>query len=322
MKIVCYGELMIDMIAEEKGNLQEAGIFRKKAGGAAANVAAQIAKLGGDAAFIGKLGDDAFGRYLLAYVKQFHIDTSAVILDPARRTTVAFVGLSKEGIPDYLFYKEGGAANTISAKEIDTEYLLKADVLYSSSLMLTAPGVRETTKWMFSFSKEHHIKIAFDLNLRLTAWRDEETARDVILPVLHRVDILKINDAELEFITKRPVNFPDDGEALFHIFEQLEVLIITCGEKGSWIFEKGKGSVHVPANETAVLDTTGAGDSYFGAFLTAYEAYGRNTASLADMGRWAAAAAELTIQESGVIPAMPDREKLQTYCERKGIKVL
>jgi fructokinase len=322
MKIVCYGELMIDMIAEEKGNLQEANIFRKKAGGAAANVAAQIAKLGGDAAFIGKLGDDAFGRYLLAYVKQFHIDTSAVILDSARRTTVAFVGLSKEGIPDYLFYKEGGAANTISAKEIDTEYLLKADVLYSSSLMLTAPGVRETTKWIFSFAKEHGIKIAFDLNLRLTAWTDKETAKDVILPVLRQVDILKINDTELEFITERPVKFPDDGEKLFHTLEQLEILIITCGEKGSWIFEKGREFVYIPAEKTTVLDTTGAGDSYFGAFLTAYEAYGRNTASLADIGRWAAAAAELTIQGAGVIPVMPDRGELQAYCERKGIKIL
>lgn len=322
MKIVCYGELMIDMIAEEKGDLQEIDLFKKKAGGAAANVAAQIAKLGGDAAFVGKLGDDAFGRYLLAYVKQFHIDTSAVILDPVRRTTVAFVGLSAEGIPDYLFYKEGGAANTISVEELDTEYLQKADVLYSSSLMLTAPGVRETTKWLFSFAEEHGIKIAFDLNLRLTAWADQETAKDVILPVLRQVDILKINDSELEFITGKTVKLPDDGIELLHASEQMEILIITCGESGSWIFGKGKEVVYIPAEKTAVLDTTGAGDSYFGAFLAAYEKYDKSVDSLADMGRWAAAAAELTIRGAGVIPVMPDRDRLQAYCEKKGIKAL
>ncbi len=322
MRIVCYGELMIDMIAEEKGDLQEAGIFQKKAGGAAANVAAQIAKLGGEAAFVGKLGDDAFGRYLLSYVNQFHIDTSAVILDPVRRTTVAFVGLNSEGIPDYLFYKEGGAANTLSVEEMDTEYLRKADILYSSSLMLTAPGVRETTRWLFSFARGHGIKIAFDLNLRLTAWPDRDTAGDVILPVLHQADILKINDSELEFITGRPAKLPEDGTELFDRFEQLEILIVTCGESGSFIFGRGREGVCIPAETTAVVDTTGAGDSYFGAFLAAYEKYDGSTDSLADMGRWAAAAAELTIQGAGVIPAMPDCDSLRAYCARKGIKVL
>jgi len=322
MKIFCYGELMIDMIAEEKGDLQEAVTFQKKAGGAAANVAAQITKLGGDAAFVGKLGDDAFGRYLLAYVKQFHIDTSAVILDPVRRTTVAFVGLDREGIPDYLFYKDGGAANTISAREMDTEYLKKADILYSSSLMLTAPGVRETTKWLFSFAREHGIKIAFDLNLRLTAWPEKKNVKDVILPILGQVDILKINDGELEFIAGKPVKLPEDGIELFHTFERMEILIITCGENGSWIFGKGEEAVYIPAGKTKVLDTTGAGDSYFGAFLAAYERYDKRACSLADMGRWAAAAAELTIQGTGVIPAMPGYDALQAYCEKKGIKAL
>lgn len=320
--IICYGELMIDMISEEKGDLQEANIFKKKAGGAAANVAAQIAKLGGNAAFVGKLGDDAFGRYLLTYVKQFHIDTSAAILDPVRRTTVAFVGLSKEGIPDYLFYKEGGAANAISVEELDTEYLKKADILYSSSLMLTVPNVRKTTKWLFSFAKEHGIKIAFDLNLRLTAWADRNTAKDVISSILHQVDILKINDSELEFVTGTPVKLPDDGLNLLHKFKELEILIITCGGNGSWLFERGKESVHIPAGRTPVLDTTGAGDSYFGAFLAAYRKYNNDEDSLADLGRWAAAAAELTIQGVGVIPVMPDRNRLQSYCEEKGIKVL
>lgn len=313
---------MIDMIAEEKGDLQEACTFRKKAGGAAANVAAQIAKLGGDAAFVGKLGDDAFGRYLLSYVKQFRIDTSAVILDPVRRTTVAFVGLSNEGIPDYLFYKEGGAANTISVEEMDAEYLREADILYSSSLMLTAPGVRETTKWLFSFAGEHGIKIAFDLNLRLTAWKDRETARDVILPVLHQVDILKINDSEVEFITGEAAKFPEDGIKLLQEFKQLEMLIITCGEKGSWIFGRGNEAVCIPAERTEVVDTTGAGDSYFGAFLSAYEKYDGSKDSLIDLGRWAAAAAELTIQGAGVIPVMPDRDGLRAYCGEKGIKAL
>lgn len=319
MKTICYGELMVDMIAENV--LAEADCFRRYAGGAAANVAVQLRRLGGESAFLGKLGADAFGDYLLKDLRSCRVDTGAVIRDPVRRTTVAFVGRDEKGIPEYLFYRMGGASDTIVPEEIDQAYLRQAGMLYSSSLMLTTPAVRRTTRWLFGFAKENGIPIAFDLNLRPTAWESVEEARATVEKIFEQIDILKINDEEMRFLLQRDVDPAAAGEVLLERYPALRVLLLTCGGKGTYLFGRDVGTIYVEPHRVKVVDTTGAGDSYMGAFLYACESCGGNMERLEEMGRYAAAAAELTIGARGAIQAMPEKERLDAYCRQQGIPV-
>lgn len=320
MKTICYGELMIDMIADGRGPLSDRESFRRYAGGAAANVAAQIKKLGGDSAFLGKLGDDAFGRFLMDDMERHGIDTGGVLLDPIHRTTVAFVGLSEAGIPDYLFYRKGGASGTLRPEDLNRDYLRQAEIVYTSSLMLTAPQIRETTHWVLSFARRGGIKTAFDLNLRLSAWESAAAADAAIREVFPLTDLLKMNDDELRFLLGKQTDPSLGGRNLMKEYPGLNALIVTCGAEGAYLFPREGDPVFVPANPVEAADTTGAGDSYMGAFLYAYGACGCAMERLEAMGRWAGAAASFTVQSPGAIAAMPNRAAMETRCTHLGIE--
>lgn len=321
MKIICYGELMIDMIAQDNQPICEATSFCKHAGGAAANVAAQISKLGGQVCFLGKLGDDEFGHFLMQNLRTHGVDTQGVVVDPVRRTTVAFIGLDRQGIPSYLFYRAGGASESITSQDIDVAYLKQADIVYSSSLMLTAPQVRETTKWIFRTCREQGVVIAFDLNLRLSAYQSAKQARETVTDIFPQLDILKINDTELEFLLDRKEEPAAGGEMLLAQYPNLRVLLITCGADGAYLLRPGQPPIFVASRKVKAIDTTGAGDSYMGAFLYAYSLFGGDLNRLGHMAEWAAAVAELTVQDHGAIDAMPDFAKVQEYCKQNHIQL-
>lgn len=309
MRTICYGELMIDLIADGHDTLQNAALFRKHAGGAAANVAAQLAKLGDQACMLGKLGRDAFGAFLLDYLRQYHIDTDAMILDPIRRTTAAFVGLDARGVPDYLFYRAGGASESLDKGEIDVQKLDGADVIYTSSLMLTSEKVRETTLWLLDYGRRRGIRIAFDMNYRATAWESEALARTAISRALEYVQILKINEEELRFLLGQNAEIAA-AAALPERYPSLEILIVTCGARGAYLFQRNAPVLKIEARAVPVADTTGAGDSFMGAFLFAYGRCGMDAGRMREIGEFAARVSELTIQGAGAIDAMPD---LDTY---------
>lgn len=321
MKVICYGELMIDMIAKGRQSICEATDFCKHAGGAAANVATQISKLGGQAAFLGKLGDDAFGHYLMQYMRRHKVDTQGVVVDPARRTTVAFIGLDEQGIPSYLFYRAGGASETITPADMDESYIKQADIVYSSSLMLTAPQVRETTKWIFQICKAQGIVVAFDLNLRLSAYESAAKARETVKDIFPQLDILKINDTELDFLLDKESEPVEGGKSLLAQYPNLRVLIITCGAEGAYLLRQDGQPVFMAARQVKAIDTTGAGDSYMGAFLYAYGLFEGDLSRLECMAEWAAAVAELTVQGHGAIDAMPDFANVQAYCNQNHIQL-
>ena len=309
MKTICYGELMIDLTAEGQEPLEQASSFQKHAGGAAANVAAQLVKLGDEACFLGKIGDDVFGRYLLAYMKRLRIDTEMTILDPARRTTVAFVGLDEKRVPEYLFYRTGGASETLRQGEIDPQKLHGADVLYTSSLMLTTPVVRQTTMWLLAYARRAGLRTAFDMNLRKTAWESLADAHNVMVLALHEVDILKINEDELVFLTGQAQ--ADAGmEQLFAAYPTLSVILVTCGENGAYLRRRDEALVRIEPHRVHAVDTTGAGDSFMGAFLHAYCGGKEAQRELRRAGEFAARAAEMTVQSAGTIDSMPNLKDL------------
>lgn len=307
MDVVCFGELMIDMIASAPGPLSDAQSFTRFAGGAAANVAAQIRRLGGRPGFLGKLGADGFGDYLLRVLTENGVDTTAVVRDPARRTTVAYITLDACRRPAYLFYRQGGACVNLYPDEVDTAYIRRAQVFYFSTLVLTEEPLRTAAHAAIDTARAAGVLVALDLNYRVSAWPDASAARAEIARVLHRVDVLKVNRDELELLMgAHPAG--DNAARMFAAFPALRLLLLTDGADGSWIFRRDGDALRLPAGGRGKpVDTTGAGDSYMGAFLYALVRRGlkTGTADLLAAGRAATTAAAFTISAQGAIPAMP-----------------
>ena len=313
VSIVCFGELMIDMVAEERGSLETVQSFTRFAGGAAANVAAQNQRLGGKPVFMGKLGRDGFGKYLLRYLEQNGVDTHAVVFDDERRTTVAYVTLDEDGIPSYLFYRKGGACVNLRPEEMDQQAIVQADIFYFSTLTLTEEPLRSTALYAIKAARRTGALVAPDLNYRASAWPSEKEARNEIDRVLEYVDILKVNREELTFITDGCA----DNEACVQFVQAsktLKMLVLTDGAAGSVIFLKDQLPLHIPAcHDRPVVDTTGAGDSYMGAFLYALEQNGLelDRDSVCHAGMLAAKASAYTVSGKGAIAAMPDAQALE-----------
>lgn len=307
MDVVCFGELMIDMIADTPGPLSGAVSFTRFAGGAAANVAAQIRRLGGRPGFLGKLGADGFGDYLLGFLTENGVDISAVVRDPCRRTTVAYITLDARRQPAYLFYRQGGACVNLRRDEIDAAYIRQAQVFYFSTLVLTEEPLRTAAHYAIDIARRAGVLVALDLNYRASAWPGAAAARVEIAHALHRVDVLKVNREELELLMgARPVW--DNASSMFAAYPALRLVLLTDGESGSWIFRRdGEPLRMVGSGRCRPVDTTGAGDSYMGAFLYALVRRGLHTGTqdLLAAGRAATAAAEFTISAKGAIPAMP-----------------
>ncbi len=312
MVVICFGELMIDMVADQAGPLASVQSFSRYAGGAAANVAVQIKKLGGSPVFIGKLGKDGFGKYLLRYLEQYGVDTHAAALDAERRTTVAYVTLDEHRAPSYLFYRKGGACVNLRREELEVQAIEQAGIFYFSTLALTEEPLRSTALYAIETARRAQTLVALDLNYRASAWPNGTAARREISGVLEKVDLLKVNREELAFITGG-VN--DDAVCARFLQEHagLKLLILTDGAAGSTVFPKNQPPLRFPAGAgRPVVDTTGAGDSYMGAFLYALAREDLRMArdTIHRAGGLAARAAAHTVSGKGAIAAMPDAQTL------------
>lgn len=308
MDILCFGELLVDMVARETSGLVQAHTFDRHAGGAAANVAVQIQKLGGSAGFMGKLGQDAFGEYLVEHLRAYGVNTETVRMDSHRRTTVAFVALDREKAPTYLFYREGGACVNFGPDEVDADAIRKAKCFYFSSLTLTGSPMRESTRCALELARAANTCIALDLNYRSTVWAGLSEAVRAIREILPLVDILKLNTSELRKLQDNPAADAETCGDLLREQPNLRLVILTGGKDGSWIIARDASPINIPTTDSQPpVDTTGAGDSYMAAFLFAYLRSNMDDSpqALQTAGAFATQASEYTIRSPGAIDAMP-----------------
>lgn len=310
MDVICFGELMVDMVAKERGPLSDSKSFIKRAGGAAANVAVQASKLGAKVGYVGKLGGDEFSDYLINHMLSYGVDMSNVCRDNRKKATVAFISLDSKQVPHYLFYKENSASTMMEVSDLDESYLRKGKIFYFSSTILSGDLTRNTVYKALEFASGSII--AMDVNLRLSAWRLKNEAKDIIEKVITKVNILKINQDELLFLTDC-----ESDEACKKILEgypDLQLIILTKGDKGSTIFPKGKQSINVPAHDIKCIDTTGAGDSYMGTFLWGIAAsLNSRDYDYINIAERATAAAEIVIGKEGTIEAMPNIDEISRF---------
>ena len=315
MDIVCLGELLVDMFPAEVGRrLVEVSAFRPKPGGAPANVAVAAARLGRQAAFIGKVGEDAFGHYLCDVLQQEGVTTRGVRFDAEARTTMAFIAMPDERQAEFVFYRNPGADTRLRPEELDAGLLGQARAAHFGSLSLTDEPSRSATFEAMRLAREGGALVSFDANYRPSLWPSEEAAREQIIAGARRADLIKVNEVECALLTGS--DDPDTaGRRLLELGPEL--CVITLGQRGSY-YRLAEGGEHMPAFAVQAVDATGCGDAFVAGLLSQLTASGERRAALSadrlrPALRYASATSALTALTQGVIPALPRAAQVDQF---------
>ena len=314
MDIVCLGELLVDMFPAELGrSLVEVSAFRPKPGGAPANVAVAAVRLGAQSAFIGKVGDDAFGHHLADILRQEGVEVRGMRYDKEARTGMAFIAMPDVNTYEILFYRNPGADMRLRADELDRELLQGTRAFHFGSLSLIQEPSRSATLEAAKIAREAGALVSFDVNYRSDLWSRSE-ARDRVMATIPQVNLLKVNEIEVDLLTGS--TDPDTAsQALLELGPDL--CVITLGPEGSF-FQVAEGGEYVPAFEVETVDATGCGDAFIAGLLCqlVVGANWRDQLSVARMRevlRYANAVGALTALTQGVIPALPTAARVDEF---------
>lgn len=311
--VVALGELLIDF-TENGTSAQGNGLFEACPGGAPCNVLAMLRKLGKSCAFVGKVGDDMFGRLLRDTIMQVGIHTEGLVMDANIPTTLAFVKTFENGDRDFSFYRKPGADMMLTESELPEEAIASARIFHFGTLSMTHEGIRAATVKAVELAKEGGALISFDPNLRPPLWDDLEDAKEAIAWGLSQCDILKIADNELEFMTGE-TDFGKGAAILHEKYPNIQVLNVTAGADGSYSFYGEEEPVFVPSFRLGgTIETTGAGDTFCASVLNFVLENGIARLTPEDrqaMLRFANAAAYLVTTRKGAIRSMPEREEVE-----------
>lgn len=311
-RVYTIGELLIDFFPNEIGvPLKEVSGFTKQPGGAPANVAVTVSRLGGKASFIGKLGQDAFGDYLADVLEQNQVDSSHLFRTAEANTALAFVSLQENGEREFSFYRNPSADMLLDKEELRNVVFTSEDILHFCSVDLIEAPVKYAHLEALEKMKQAGGTVVFDPNVRLNLWPDPEMLKRTVQEFLPYADILKISDDELAFITGL-----DSQEA--GIAQLLEagptMLIYTKGGDGADIYFKGE-QASVAGIRVKAVDTTGAGDSFIGAFLyqIAQQTEWQDCSldQIREMGVFANRVAALVTTRPGGMQSIPTLQEVQ-----------
>lgn len=305
--VVALGELLIDFTtirADSDGYPTMAA----HPGGAPANFLAAIAKFGGKAAMLGKVGTDTFGKLLTSTLREVGIETKGIVASDDFFTTLAFVTLDANGDREFAFARKPGADTQLSFDELELSLLDETRVFHFGTLSLTGEPSRTTTYRAVEYAREHGKLITFDPNLRKPLWRELDEAKQQMLWGLAHADVVKISDEEVEFLFGLGVQ-----EGAQYILEHFPVklVFVTCGPDGCW-FQNKNASGHVDSlKNIQVVDTTGAGDIFGGSAVWKLLQTGKapealDEAVLREIVSFACTAAGLSTTKPGGISSVPD----------------
>ena len=308
LDVVALGELLIDFAAKSKGP-DGYPTMAANPGGAPGNFLAALNVYGKKTAFLGKVGDDAFGQLLLGTLQRAGIETKGVIVDPDYFTTLAFVTFDSAGDRSFSFARKPGADTQLRWEEIDKGLMDEARVFHFGTLSLTDEPARTATRKAVAYAKETGKLISCDPNLRVPLWRSKEEAREQMLWSLQQADLVKISDNEVSFLWACS---PEEGaEKLLREFG-VKLAMVTLGAEGCLLRTKN-ACFRAPAPKVHPVDTTGAGDIFGGSAMARFldlkkapDALTRD--DLSYIGTYALMAASLSTERSGGIPSIPEKD--------------
>lgn len=313
-EVVCIGEVLVDLLSTKHGKLSDSPGFTKCAGGAAANVAVGLAKLGVRSAFSGRIGDDPFGVFLHRELARHGVDTSGIVYDSRRRTRLAFVSLTKSGERDFEFWERHPADEQLQRSDINVKKVSMAKIIHIGSFLLLDEPSRSTALWIAEVLHRRGCVISFDPNVRLSLWQSRPDARKIHLSLVKHATIVRLNAEEAYFLTGK--------RRLDSAVRQLRslgpsVVVVTLGENGCYASSR-QGATFVREFPVKVIDTTGCGDGFLAGFLAGMV---KNSSTPDDISleklyslcRYANAAGALTATRRGAAAAMPTASQVQKF---------
>ncbi|WP_226677185.1 carbohydrate kinase family protein [Rossellomorea aquimaris] len=312
--IISLGEALIDFIPLDERN----ATYQKSPGGAPANVAVGLARLGARSTFLGKVGKDLLGEFLKETLIVYGVRPNQLLMTSDVRTGVVFVTNGKEGERSFDFYIDPSADRFLEVDDIDEGDLITHKILHFGSISLISSPAKEATQHAVKVARENGLIISYDPNIRLGLWDSEKHALETIKDILNEVDVLKISDEELQFITgEKEV---EAGVSNLRNAYNIPLMIITMGSEGSYVYVGGARQ-YVPAMKVQTVDTTGAGDAFVSGILYSINDFKGNIESLsleeaARMARFAAVSGALAASSKGAMTALPSLEEVKFHLDK------
>ena len=304
--VTTLGEALIDLT---QIGCREDGVplFAANPGGAPANVAVAVSRLGGRAAFLGMVGKDGFGTYLREVLEENDVDTTSLCTSDVP-TTMAIVSVDAHGERDFRFNR--GADNYFSSADVDVGQIGRSKFLHFGSISLTGGPSREATYAALREAKKRGVRISYDPNYRAVLWPNESEAIKWMKDPLPYVDVIKLSDEELPLITG--TDNLEWGTAVLRD-EGISLVLVTLGGNGAF-YRMGEQTGKVAGVQTTIADTNGAGDTFLGAVLCKLSARLEGepllSSELEEILAYANRAASITCSRSGAIPAMPRADEV------------
>lgn len=308
--VTALGELLIDLTQNDISS-QGNPVLEANPGGAPCNVLACLAKMGHATAFIGKVGKDGFGDQLAAGLKEVGICTDGLQFDPQVHTTLAVVHTYADGDRDFSFYRNPGADMMLKTEEVDAELIRSSKIFHFGSLSMTDEPCRSAHLRALQIAEEAGVLRSYDPNLRPPLWPDLDTAKENILTLMGHCDILKISDNEIQWLSGKE-DF-DEGIAWLRQRYDIPLIFLTLGKDGSRAY-CGDVRGEVAGFKMNTIETTGAGDTFFGSVLHHVLQKGLRQYTqqeLEEMLRFANAAAAIVTTRRGALRVMPCEDEIQ-----------
>lgn len=309
--IVALGELLIDFTASGK-SANGMRLFEQNPGGAVCNVLSAMAKQGDKTAFIGKIGRDMHGAFLKQSIESVGIDTRGLIEADDVFTTLAFVDLSDSGERSFSFARKPGADTCLTADDLDESLLKNTRILHVGSLSLTNEPARGATLRAVEIAKAAGAIISYDPNYRAPLWESVEAAKTQMRSLLPYVDVMKLSDEETALLTDRE----DPADALRFLNDAgVSCAAVTMGPKGALAMLRGETAMTGP-HECVRVDTTGAGDAFWGGFLHSLLRSEKRIEALSldevtEFARLANVVAAICCERRGALLSMPSGQEIQ-----------
>ncbi|NRF26251.1 aminoimidazole riboside kinase [Vibrio coralliilyticus] len=300
------GDAVVDLIPDSESS------YLKCPGGAPANVAVAIARLDGDAAFIGRVGQDPLGRFMQQTLKQEQVDTQMMILDEAQRTSTVIVDLDDSGERSFTFMVKPSADQFLETSDLPT--FTQGQWLHVCSIALANEPSRSSTLEAMRQIKAAGGYVSFDPNLREEVWANPEELKPVVREAIALADVVKFSDDELLFLTGSDTL--EQGVEALEPFKN-KLVLITQGAKGALVlFEKTQQLIASQA--VSPVDTTGAGDAFVGGLLAKLSQYNdwQQLEVIHSAVKWANGCGALATTQKGAMTALPSYQALEEYILR------
>ncbi|WOD08828.1 carbohydrate kinase [Marinomonas sp. GJ51-6] len=319
-KVMAFGEALIDFLSNGATQAGELESFTKFPGGAPANVAVAVARLGGNSHFVGQVGDDAFGHFLKTSLDSYGVNTDNMLMTTEAKTALAFVSLDQTGERSFEFYRSPSADILFREEDFNDAWFTQGQgVFHTCSNTLTDADITKATLAGVRMARAANWVVSVDVNLRTNLWPNGQVDTQRVIDWMQSGDVVKASLEELEVLAEDPFALIDQSLAA-----GVTLFVLTDGGNAIRFYTAEQGENTVVTPKVEVKDTTAAGDAFVGGLLYKLAAQGGDQASLAalsnqalvDIVRFAAACGADAVTKLGAYPSLPSLAEAEAQLSR------